>query len=97
MYMQAHNSSFYNLSHLLGHIGDRTWGLIMGSLLVGDLSSKRLSFSRLRDLFRNEASLVPAAIIASGGFRRHPLDIRRVAAGEKLNPDEGEVTDTATV
>ena len=69
----------------------------MGSLLVGDLSSKQLSFSRLRDLFRNEAALVPAAIIASGGFRIHPLDIRRVAAGEQLNPDVGEVTDTVTV
>jgi hypothetical protein len=68
----------------------------MGSLLVGDFSSKRLSFSRLRDLFRHEAALAPAAIIASGGFRRHPLEIRRVAAGEQINPDVGEVTDTAT-
>jgi hypothetical protein len=69
----------------------------MGSFLVGDLSSKRLSFSRLRDLLRHEASFIPAAIIASGGFNRHPLEIRRVAAGEQLNPDVGEVTDTATV
>jgi hypothetical protein len=69
----------------------------MGSLLFGDLSSKRLSFSRLCDLFRHEAACVPAAIIASGGLNRHPLEIRRVAAGEQLNPDAGEVTDTATM
>jgi hypothetical protein len=69
---------------------------MIGSLLGGDLSSKRLSFSRLRDLLRPEAALVPAAIIASGAFRRDPLEIRRVAAGEQLNPDVGDITDTAT-
>jgi hypothetical protein len=69
---------------------------MIGSLLAGDLSSKRLSFSRLRDLLRPEAALVPAAIIASGAFRRDPLEIRRVAAGEQFNPEVGDITDTAT-
>jgi hypothetical protein len=69
---------------------------MIGSLLASDLSSKRLSFSRLRDLLRPEAALVPAAIIASGAFRRDPLEIRRVAAGEQCNPDVGDITDTAT-
>jgi hypothetical protein len=69
---------------------------MIGSLLAGDLSSKRLSFSRLRDLFRLEAALVAAAIIASGAFRRDPLEILRVAAGEQFNPDVGDITDTGT-
>jgi hypothetical protein len=69
---------------------------MIGSLLVGALSSKRLSFSRLRDLSRPEAFWVPAAITASGAFSRDPLEIRRVAAGEQFNPDVGDATDTAT-
>jgi hypothetical protein len=69
---------------------------MIGSLLVGALSSKRLSFPRLHDLFRPEVSEVPGDIPASGAFSRDALEIRRVGAEEQSSPDVGDVTDTAT-
>jgi hypothetical protein len=92
----SQNISHSNLAHLLGHIGNRTRGLMIGSLLVGALSSKRLSFPRLHDLFRPEVSEVPGDIPASGAFSRDALEIRRVGAEEQSSPDVGDVTDTAT-
>lgn len=69
---------------------------MIGSLLVGALSSKRLSFPRLHDLFRPKATEVPAAIPESGAFSRDALEIRLGGAEEQSNPDVGDVTDTAT-
>lgn len=69
---------------------------MIGSLLVGALTSKRLSFPRLHDLFRPKATEVPVAIPASGAFSRDALEIRRGGAEEQSNPEVGDVTDTTT-
>lgn len=76
---------------LLGHIGNRTKGFIIGSFFTSSVLSTDFALSwRKLTLEPPRRAVVAANETTSDAFNKLPLLIRRVACGEK--PESGNST-----